>query len=196
MKRVQYRLAGFTSRRPFVPRPTIRVDDAQTVRLAGRDWVAVHTPGHTSDHLCLFDPTNGAFLSGDHVLPTITPHIGALDDHDDSLATFFASLDKVAALGKATSVVLPAHGHPFADLAPRAEAIKEHHLGRLERLRVASSELGRPATVGEMSTYLFKPRSLGPMADSETYAHLEHLRLAGEAESQRVATGLLEYVIR
>jgi hypothetical protein len=30
------------------------------------------------------------------------------------------------------------------------------------------------------------------MADSETYAHLEHLRLAGEVESRRV-DGLLRY---
>ena len=35
-------------------------------------------PGHTEDHLCLFDPTEGVMLSGDHVLPTITPHIGGL----------------------------------------------------------------------------------------------------------------------
>lgn len=176
----------------FVPRPTVRLDDAQTISLAGREWVAVHTPGHTEDHLCLFDPAEGTFLSGDHVLPTITPHIGALATHDDPLAEFFASLDKVAALDERTSVVLPAHGDPFTDLRGRAESIKEHHAERLETLRAASRALGRPATVMELSTHLFKPRSLGPMADSETYAHLEHLRLLGEAECDRV-DGLLQY---
>ena len=25
-------------------------------RLAGREWVSLHTPGHTPDHLCLYDP--------------------------------------------------------------------------------------------------------------------------------------------
>ncbi len=39
---------------------------------------------------------------------------------------------------------------------------------------------------------LFKPRSWGQMAESETYAHLEHLRVTGEAES-RFADGLLRY---
>ena len=140
------------------------------------------------------DPSDGTFLSGDHVLPTITPHIGALEHYDDPLATFFASLDKVAELDQATSIVLPAHGHPFADLAERAEQIKVHHLGRLDKLRTTSAELARPASVMEFSTHLFKPRSLGPMADSETYAHLEHLRIAGEAHSQHV-DGVLEYVI-
>jgi hypothetical protein len=61
-------------------------------------------------------------------------------------------------------------------------------------LSEASRTLGRPATVMELSTHLFKPRSLGPMADSETYAHLEHLRLLGRAEHRRV-DGVLEYQI-
>ena len=76
-------------------------------------------PGHTPDHLCLYDPTYGVVLAGDHVLPTITPHIGAMDGFDeDPLAEFFHSLDRMAALPD-VSVALPAHGHPFHDLAKR-----------------------------------------------------------------------------
>ena len=60
--------------------PSPRSDCATPSRsaLAGRDWFAVHTPGHTDDHLCLFDPTEGLMICGDHVLPTITPHIGGV----------------------------------------------------------------------------------------------------------------------
>ena len=95
-------------------------------------------------------------------------------------STFFDSLDKVAALGPDVTVVLPAHGHPFSDLAGRAKAIREHHLARLELVRTASHDAGHPLSVQEVSTVLFSPRAQGPMADSETFAHLEHLRLAGE----------------
>jgi len=35
----------------------------------------------------------------------------------------------------------------------------------------------------------------GAMADSETFAHLEHLRLVGEME-RRNNDGVLEYVLR
>jgi glyoxylase-like metal-dependent hydrolase (beta-lactamase superfamily II) len=164
------------------PVPTVRLDEAETISLAGREWVALHTPGHTEDHLCLYDPTEGVMLAGDHVLPTITPHIGGLTDAPDPLARYFASLDKVAAYGDDVAVALPAHGHPFSGLTARVEAIKEHHLGRLERLRRAAEEMGRPATVAEFSTHLFSPRVQGAMADSETFAHLEHLRFAGEFE--------------
>ena len=77
------------------PTPTRRLDDADVIELAGREWVALHTPGHTPDHLCLFDPTTGLVLSGDHVLPTITPHISGLTTAADPLAQFFASLDRM-----------------------------------------------------------------------------------------------------
>ncbi len=176
------------------PRPTIRLADAQTISLAGRDWVAVHTPGHTDDHLCLFDPEHGLMLCGDHVLPTITPHISGLGTSHDPLGLFFRSLDKVADYGDAVRLALPAHGHPFTDLAGRAAAIKEHHVHRLQRLREASSELGRPASVMHMSTVLFSPRAQGAMADSETFAHLEHLRLTGEMD-RRQRDGVFEYVL-
>jgi hypothetical protein len=38
--------------------------------------------------------------------------------------------------------------------------------------------------VQEYSQHLFRQRSWGAMAESETYAHLEHMRIAGRAERQ------------
>jgi glyoxylase-like metal-dependent hydrolase (beta-lactamase superfamily II) len=161
------------------PTPTRRVEDAQVLQLGGRDWVAVHTPGHTIDHLCLYDPAAGVMISGDHVLPTITPHISGLGTTVDPLKDFFDSLDLMQTFD-GVRTVLPAHGLEFADLSRRAEDIKRHHLERLEKLRTASGGLGR-GTVHEYMQVLFQQRSWGSMAESETYAHLEHLRLLGEA---------------
>lgn len=172
------------------PAPTRRVDDAEVITLARREWVSLHTPGHTNDHLCLFDPANGIVLSGDHVLPTITPHISGLVAGADPLTQFFTSLDKVAGL-EGVTLTLPAHGHPFEDLAGRAHAIREHHEERLDTLRAAAHELG-DGTVEQFSQKLFKPRSWGQMAESETYAHLEHLRVTGEVTS-RDERGTLHY---
>ena len=50
-----------------------------------------------------------------------------------------------------------------------------------------------PATVEAFSHRLFAPRSWGAMAESETYAHLEHLRLLGEADRHEGRNGLLIY---
>ncbi len=191
--RVRMRAAMRFPRFFHTPRPTVRVDDGESIRLAGREWFAVHTPGHTEDHVCLFDPTERVLLSGDHVLPTITPHIGGFDPGGDPLLEFFQSLDKIAELGPEVSTVLPAHGHPFDDLAGRAKAIRVHHLERLQVLRAAADEIGRPARVQELSAHLFSPRAQGAMADSETFAHLEHLCRTGEFERHELETGY-EYV--
>ena len=173
---------------PIVPKVTRAVRQGEALKLAGREFFVVHTPGHTEDHICLHDPAEGLFLAGDHVLPTITPHISGLTHSSvDPLADFFASLDLVAAT-EHVSNVLPAHGHPFADLAARCEAIKQHHYERLEKVKSIARDLG-PSKVEAFSQHLFKPRSWGPMADSETYAHLEHLRILGDAERSSDGNG-------
>lgn len=187
-RRLQYRMMSSKlgrnqiQRRMAPPDPTIRLKHGDVIKLAGREWFAVHTPGHTLDHLCLHDPESGVVLSGDHVLPTITPHISGMNSGRDPLGLFFESLDKVAALENVQQV-LPAHGHPFADMAGRTESIKEHHLERLAKLESVAAELpNRRGTVEDFSHHLFRKERWGSMAESETYAHLEHLRLAGRAE--------------
>jgi len=171
--------------------PTVRVDDLEVLRLGGREWQVVHTPGHTGDHICLLDPTDGILLSGDHVLPTITPHISGLTGSSDSLAAFVAALRRVAGLDGVTTV-LPAHGLPFDDLAGRVDDIIEHHDARLAQIERLAEELG-DARVRTYSRRLFQERSWGPMAESETYAHLEHLRHLGRVSVRTDDDGYLRY---
>jgi glyoxylase-like metal-dependent hydrolase (beta-lactamase superfamily II) len=188
--RLRYRVLKPMMKRWFAtPSPSVRLADAETITLGRREWVALHTPGHTSDHLCLYDPAGGILLSGDHVLPTITPHISGIDAGPDPLTAFFASLEKVGDL-EGAGLVLPAHGHPFDDLRGRVKDIRRHHEERLDRLHEAAVTLGE-ATVEQLSQRLFRPRSWGSMAESETYAHLEHLRLSGKAERHEVGGGML-----
>ena len=193
-RKVRIRIAQTFPRLMKVPQPTVRLNEADRATFARREWVAIHTPGHTHDHLCLFDQETGTLISGDHVLPNITPHISGLTGHGDPLSLFYASLDKVGEFANQVNVALPAHGHPFGDVGDRVEQIKQHHDERLQRLRDTSVTLGRPATVMEMATHLFSPRAQGPMADSETFAHLEHLRIRGEME-MRERDGAFEYVL-
>jgi glyoxylase-like metal-dependent hydrolase (beta-lactamase superfamily II) len=171
------------------PDPTRRVRHNDRLRLAGREWSVIHTPGHTLDHLCLYDPEHGVLLSGDHVLPSITPHVSGVGNGADALKSYIATLDLVADLD-GVRLGLPAHGHPFTDVPGRVAAIKQHHHERMEHLRDVSVALG-PATVQQLSHELFPRRHWGVMAESETFAHLEHLALAGEAERWREGERLL-----
>ncbi len=175
------------------PAPSRRVRHNEVIRLGDRDWFAIHTPGHTLDHLCLYEPETGTLVSGDHILPTITPHISGIATGRDPLGSFFASLDRCAALPDVKRV-LPAHGHPFDDVVQRVEDIKEHHA---ERLRVLArvSQAGGEADVTEYSHYLFRQQVWGSMAESETYAHLEHLYVMGHAKKRMSDDGRALYIV-
>ena len=192
-RRLIWRVMRTLGRGMNVPEVTHPVEQGDLIDLADREMFVLHTPGHTPDHFCLHDPEAGVFIAGDHVLPTITPHISGISTSEDPLLSFFYSLDRVGEL-PGINQVLPAHGHPFGDLKARTEAIKRHHHERLDKIHEISKDFGRPASVKEFSQHLFKPRSWGSMAESETYAHLEHLRHAGQADSHRDKRGMLFYL--
>ena len=191
--RIKWRMMGLLGKSAIVPAISHPVEHGDVLELADREWFVVHTPGHTGDHFCLHDPDTGLFVAGDHVLPTITPHISGISSSPDPLASFFYSLDRVGEI-RGVENVLPAHGHPFDDLHDRVDAIKRHHFERLEKVKSISREIGRPANVEVFMQQLFKPRSWGAMAESETYAHLEHLRIAGDAERHEDDQGKYLYL--
>jgi glyoxylase-like metal-dependent hydrolase (beta-lactamase superfamily II) len=191
-RRIQWRFMKLLGK-GFLPTITHPVEHGDELRLADREMFVLHTPGHTGDHFCLHDPETGILLAGDHVLPSITPHISGLSSSRDPLASFFYSLDRVAEIG-GIGQVLPAHGHPFDDLRGRTEAIKRHHDERLETVKEISRDFGKPATTRQFSERLFAPRNWGSMADSETYAHLEHLRLLGQADRHEGPDGVPRYM--
>jgi len=174
-----------------IPDPTQRLADGAPLRLGERDWFSVFTPGHTADHLCMFDPESGLLLSGDHVLPSITPHISGMGGNTDPLDDFFRSLDRIGDLdGVATA--LPAHGHPFANVGQRAAEIKSHHVERLGKLGSIAAAIGQ-APVEAYMKELFSERAWGEMAQSETFAHLEHLRINNEIRREINDEGEFRY---
>ena len=71
------------------------------------------------------------------------------------------------------------------------EARIVHHAERMELLRDAGLALG-PATVPELSHEVFPKRHWGTMAESETFAHLEHMVNVGWAERWE-EDGVLHY---
>jgi hypothetical protein len=79
-------------------------------------------------------------------------------------------------LGRSNGVVVSA-----ADRRSRPYARKSCEVNAMRYLVIADQEDGHDALAGEFMDVLFQERSWGAMAERETYAHLEHLRLTGEA---------------
>ncbi|GAB2972412.1 MBL fold metallo-hydrolase [Amycolatopsis acidiphila] len=178
-------VAGTDGQRPAGPmaEPDLLLDDGDRVPLAGRQLRVVWTPGHTPGHLCLRETNARLLLTGDHVLPRITPNIGLIPGSTGSpLGQFLDSLERVG--GFDDHDALPAHEYRFRGLAGRTRALREHHEQRCAEILVLVGEFGEP-TVWQVAEHLTWSRpwaEIGNMrfgAVAETAAHLEHLARAG-----------------
>jgi glyoxylase-like metal-dependent hydrolase (beta-lactamase superfamily II) len=141
---------------------------------------AMWTPGHTPGHLCFYDEQQDVLLTGDHVLPRITPHIGLPPGSEgDPLGDYQASLRTLARYQPAE--VLPAHEYRFADLGARIEALLSHHrtrLAEIEHAVVADPGLSTWAVSEALTWSRGWEQTRGgarQSAVSETWAHLIHL---------------------
>jgi glyoxylase-like metal-dependent hydrolase (beta-lactamase superfamily II) len=110
-------------------KPDLLVEDGDKPEVPGWDLAAIWTPGHSPGHLCFWEDRNALMLSGDHVLPRITPNIpfhpqaGA-----DPLGDYLRSLQKLE--GYDADEVLPAHEHRFVGLSQRLAELRAHHEAR------------------------------------------------------------------
>lgn len=155
-------------------------------RPLGRRWdlTAVWTPGHTPGHLCFHLPSSGILLSGDHVLPRISPNISAgFRQPPNPLDTYRDSLRSIARLD--VDEVLPAHEYRFRGLRQRVLDLLEHHEERLAEVEgILAAHPG--ASTWQVARRLRWSRSwertrgaIRRSAVGETLAHLLSLRDAG-----------------
>jgi glyoxylase-like metal-dependent hydrolase (beta-lactamase superfamily II) len=151
---------------------------------AGSPLVALHTPGHTPGHVCFYDGERNLVLTGDHILPRITPNISpAPGETADTLGQYLASLASMRDL--AVEEVLPAHEYRFIGLESRIAGLIAHHQGRLaEVMALLRSTPG--ATSVQVAEQLVWSRPWDQMqgmqrrfAVGEAYSHLVHLERTG-----------------
>lgn len=147
---------------------------------AGLFEVSLHD-GHAPGHACLHAADSGILISGDQVLPTISPNISLYPgiDDDDPLGSYLASLEALAALPE-TTVVLPAHGRPFRGLGARLASLRGEHDRRLARIVETCSSA---ASTADVAGAVFRLGRLDPLnrllATTETLAHLRYLERRG-----------------
>lgn len=140
------------------------------------------TPGHSPGHICFLERDKKFILTGDHVLPTITPNISLHPQQQGNpLGDYIASLRRLEEID--VDDVLPAHEYSFKDLKARLREIEEHHEQRLDEMMQVIGHSPRTAyevaskvkwVTGDFSTFSswMQRAALG-----ETIAHLDYLVL-------------------
>jgi glyoxylase-like metal-dependent hydrolase (beta-lactamase superfamily II) len=169
--------------------PDVLLEHGRRVGLDGCDIVALHTPGHSPGHVCFHDRARRLLLSGDHVLPRISPNITVhAQQSGNPLADFLDALLRIRDLD--VGEVLPAHEWRFRPLRERVDDLVGHHRQRLaETLAAVTSEPG--LTCWEATLRLRWSREWAEIkgfmrraAVGETLAHLVYLESHGDVRCE------------
>jgi glyoxylase-like metal-dependent hydrolase (beta-lactamase superfamily II) len=141
-------------------------------------WVvtALHTPGHTSNHMCfaLDDGTTRTLFTGDHVMGWSTT---VVSPPDGDMAAYLDSLRIVA--DRRDDVAVPTHGPPIPNPSVFVNDLIEHRLER-ERQVLGAVRQGID-TVPAMVEVLYADvrRELHKPARRSVLAHLVKLAAEG-----------------
>lgn len=143
-------------------------------------WVltAHFTPGHAPGHLCFRESRYGAVLAGDLVSTVSTIVISPPEGH---MATYVASLERMAGLMGEAGVLHPAHG-PVASDGPRVlRRYVEHRQRREDGLADALADGISAEDELVRRVYADVPEELHPIAALSLRAGLEKLEEEGRA---------------
>ena len=175
--------AGFDDFVPDVP-----LAGGEIIKGAGWTLEAIHTPGHTSNHICYALMEENALFSGDHIMgwstTVITPPDGDMGDYLRSLQTV---------RDRGFSTLWPTHGPPVSVPAPFIAAYAAHRLDRERQIldRLAAGD----RTIKAMVPVIYAavdPRLHAPAAHS-VLAHMIELVKSGRVHTIAAPTLDSEY---
>ncbi len=158
--------------------PDVRMKDGDHVQVGARPIEAVHTPGHTADHLCF--RLGDRLFTGDHIMG------GSTVIMEDATA-YLQSLYRVQDLD--VRRIEPGHGASMDDAGAVIDGYIEHRLAREREIIDAIGE--GAATVADVvdAVYAFVPVDLRPAATQQVIVQLNKLYADEEVRFTAGAVG-------
>ena len=156
----------------FVPDHVIK--DGAVIEGKGWTFEAIHTPGHTSNHICFALREENAIFTGDHVMGWST---SVISPPDGNMSDYMKSLSKI--LAREEEIYWPTHGPAITAPKAHVEAFIAHRNGRedaiLDCIRKGRNTI--PAMVEVM--YADVDKRLHRAAGRSVFAHLLHMAETG-----------------
>jgi glyoxylase-like metal-dependent hydrolase (beta-lactamase superfamily II) len=157
-----------------------RLGDGDVLTTGEVRLVAVHTPGHASNHLCFELDGTGLVFSGDHVMAGSTVVIAP---PDGDMGLYLESLERVVDLRPRR--IAPGHGTMIEDPGAVLDGYLRHRRTREAQVLAGLPPAGGPGTTtGDLVAALYAdvPEALHPVARYSVWAHLR--KLAGEGRAR------------
>jgi len=147
------------------------VGDGDVIRAGNLNVTALHTPGHSADHLSFWLADDRALFSGDLILGRGSSMVTY---PEGDVAAYLRSLERLAALEP--RIIFPGHWDPVTEAMGKIEEYRTH---RLEREAQIADEVRRgPGSALELTRRVYGPSladDLLPAAEMTMRAHLKKL---------------------
>jgi len=153
--------------------------DGQKIESDGGTLIAVHTPGHASDHLCFFLEEERVLFTGDTVLSGTT---AVINPPDGDMAAYLQSLERLRK--RRLTRLCPGHGDVLEE--PKA-ILAEYVAHRIERENQILEALAEgPSKIADLvaKIYIDVPEALHDMAGRSVLAHLQKLKSEGRVSGR------------
>lgn len=194
MEEVDKRQNPYPRRVSTIPDSYRKISDGEIIDIGGRNWQVIVGTGHSPEHACLYCSDPNVLISGDQILPKITPNVSVFPQFPERnpLELFISSLDNFRGLDPDT-LVLPSHNWPFRGLIERLDQLAHHHDERLDEVVAACVE---PLCAIDVQNHLFK-RELDVhqffFAIGESLSHINYLVGRGRLNRETDANGVDQY---
>jgi glyoxylase-like metal-dependent hydrolase (beta-lactamase superfamily II) len=162
-------------------RPEVTVADGDLIEggAEGGGWTieVVHTPGHTSNHVCYALREEKVLFTGDHVMGWAT---SVISPPDGDLYDYLASLDKL--LGRDDERYWPTHGPAIENPHDYVRSFIAHR--RAREAQIVSALDDGPKTIKDIvpGMYADVDKRLWRAAANSVYSHLLALHREGRVE--------------
>ena len=176
----------------FVEAPDVLIEAESEIEINGRCWKIFPSPGHSTDHISLYDPERGILFSGDNVLRSVTTWLGP---PKSNLSDYITSLRKMLALPK-LDLILSAHGSPVSNPRERIREIIDWRESRTEQLLELVRDHGNGGvTLKELLTRLYEREGWlkHRIAEGWVMVTLDHL-VARSFVERRSSAGEIRFV--
>lgn len=153
--------------------------DGESVSGPGWTLTAVHTPGHTSNHLCFAFAEEKTLFSGDHVMGWST---SVVTPPDGSMTAYMESLRKL--LDRDDDIYYPTHGAPVTEPKRLVRGLITHRKQREGQILKLLAQGARPIPALVAVMYANVAPVLHPAAGRSVLAHLIDMQARGLVEAE------------
>jgi len=162
----------------------------------------IETPGHSTGHMCLYEPRRKLLVSGDHILGDITPNVSSWYNNDNPLVDYINSLDKIYDLD--VELVLPGHRSTLTNFRGRIDELKHHHEIRANEILevLAAGDRNVFQIASEMTwdmdyeTWEQFPVFTKWFAFGEAQSHLQYLEAKGKVKQVVLSDENIVYTLK